>query len=107
MCLVADDQVPTALRHLELVLYVFVAGEFVEPGDYEVVCEEPIARTRRFELVISEDFEGKLKAAIELVLPLLGQAAWTNDKTTLQVAACNQFLDEQSRHDGLARTWVV
>ena len=79
MGLIADDQVPTALRHLELVLYVFVAGEFVEPGDNKVVFEEPIACTRRFELVISEGFEGKLKAAIELILPLLGQAARTDD----------------------------
>ncbi len=28
-------------------------------------------------------------------------------ETTLQVTACDQFFDEQSRHDGLACSWVV
>ena len=95
--LVADDQVPAAFRDLELVLYVFVARELVETGDDEVVFEEPVAGTRRFELVVRQDFEGKLETAVKFVLPLLGQAAGADDETALQVAARDQFLDEQAR----------
>lgn len=94
--IVADHEVPTALWHLELVLHAFVAREFVETGDNKVIFKEPIAGTRRFELVIGQNFEGQLKAEVKLVLPLLGQAARADDKTTLQVAARNQFLNEQS-----------
>ena len=38
----------------------------------EVVFEEPVAGTCRFELVISHNLERKLEAAVKLVLPLLG-----------------------------------
>jgi hypothetical protein len=40
--------------------------------------------------------EGKLEAAVEFVLPLLGQLAGTDDKAALQVVTHDQFLDEQS-----------
>ena len=105
--LVADDQVPTAFRDLELLLHVFVAREFVETGDDEVVFEEPVAGTRRFELVVGQDFERKLEAAVKFILPLLGQAAGADDEAALQVAAGDQFLDEQPGHDGLACTGIV
>ena len=105
--LVADDQVPTAIRDLQLLLHVFVAREFVETGDDEVVFEEPVAGARRFELVIGQDLEGKLETAVKFVLPLLGQAAGADDEATLQVAARDQFLDEQTGHDGLACAGIV
>jgi hypothetical protein len=90
-----------------LKLHIFVAREFVETGDDEVVFQEPVAGTRRFELVVRQDLEGELEAAVKFVLPLLGQAAGADDETTLQVAACDQFLDEQSGHDGLACAGVI
>ena len=72
------------------------------------VANEPLYRHDESHLEIVEhgrpwSFDGDG----HLVLPLLGQVAWTDDKTTLYVAARDQFLDEQSRHDGLARTWVI
>ena len=73
--LVADDQVPAAVRRLELLLHILVARELVEPGDDEVGLQEPVAGARGFELVVGEDLEGQVEAAVELVLPLLGQAA--------------------------------
>src|ERR1019366_7389339 len=94
-------------RDLEFELHIFVAGEFVETGDNEVVFEEPVAGACRFEPVIRHNLEGKLEAAVKLVLPLLGQAAWADHETALQVAACDEFLDEQSGHDGLTCTGVV
>ena len=66
-----------------------------------------IAGASRFEFIVRENFEGKLEAAVEFVLPLLCQTAGTYDKTTLQIASCNQFLDEQTRHDGFSRTRIV
>ena len=95
--LVADDQVPAAFRGLQLSLHIFVAREFVETGDDEVVFEEPVAGTRRFELVVRQDLERELETAVKFILPLLGQAAGADHETTLQVAARDQFLDEQAR----------
>jgi hypothetical protein len=49
---------------------------------------------RRFELVVGQDFEGQIEAAIELVLPLLGETSRADDETALQVAAGDQLLDQ-------------
>ena len=105
--LVAHDQVVAAVRSAELFLDVFVAGKLVEPRDGEVVLEEPVAGAGRFELVVGEDLEGQVEPTVQLVLPLLGEAAGTNDKATVQVAACDQLLDEQPRHDRLAGAGIV
>ena len=48
-----------------------------------------------------------MKAPIKFVLPLFRQIAGTNNQATLQIAAGNQFLDEQPRHDGLAGAGVI
>ena len=58
MGLVADDQVPTALGRLELVLYVFVAREFVQPGNDKIVFAEPIPRTRSLKFIVGESKSG-------------------------------------------------
>ena len=105
--LVADHEVEAAVGRLELLLHVLVARELVEPGDDEVRFEKPVAGAGGFELVVGEDLEGQMEAAVELVLPLLGEAAGANDQATLQVAARNQLLDEQARHDRLAGAGIV
>ena len=105
--LVAHDEVEAAVRRLELVLDVLVAGELVEPGDGEVGLQEPVAGAGRFELVVRQDVERQVEPAVQLVLPLLGEAAGADDQTALKVAAGDQLLDEQPRHDGLAGARVV
>ena len=57
--------------------------------------------------VVRQDLEGKLKATVKLVLPLLSQVAGANDETTLQVSMHDQFLDEQSGHNRLSRPRIV
>ncbi len=48
-----------------------------------------------------------MEAPVELVLPLLGQAAGADDEAALQVAAGDELLDEEPGHDGLAGAGVV
>ena len=72
-----------------------------------VGLEEPVAGAGGFELVVGEDLERKLEPAVELVLPLFGEAAGADNEATLQVAAGDQLLDEQAGHDGLAGARVV
>ena len=48
-----------------------------------------------------------MKTQVELVLPLLSKAPRAHDQTPLQIAAGDQLFNEQARHDGLARPWVV
>ena len=105
--LVAHDEVPAAIRRLQLVLDVLVAGELVEPRNDEVGFQEPVAGACRFELVVRQDVEGQMEPAVKLVLPLLRETAGTDDETALQVSAGDQLLDEQPRHDGLAGARVV
>ena len=82
--LVADDEVPAAVGDRELGLHVLVAGQLVQAGDDEVVLEEPVAGAGRLELVVGEDLEGQMEAAVQLVLPLLGQAAGADDEAALR-----------------------
>ena len=48
-----------------------------------------------------------MEAPEEFVLPLLREAARADDEAALEVAPSDEFLDQQARHDGLARTRVI
>ena len=48
-----------------------------------------------------------MEAPVQLVLPLLREAARADDQATLQVAAGDQLLHQEPRHDGLSRARVV
>ncbi len=105
--LVADDEVVAAVRRAELLLHVLVARQLVEARDGEVVLEEPVAGAGGLELVVGQDLEGQMEAPVQLVLPLLGEAAGADDEAALEVAARDQLLDEQPGHDRLAGARVV
>lgn len=105
--LVEHHQIPTGLRRLQLGLDVLVARQLVQPRDHQRRFGEPVAGACRLELVVGEDLEGQLEAAPEFVLPLLGQTAGADDQAALQVTAGDQLLDQQARHDRLARARVV
>jgi len=48
-----------------------------------------------------------MEAVVHLLLPLLHQAAGTDDQAAVQIAAHEQFLYKQTRHDGLAGARIV
>jgi hypothetical protein len=48
-----------------------------------------------------------MEASVEFVLPLLSEVAGTDDEAAFEIASRNQFLDEETCHDGLTRAWVV
>jgi hypothetical protein len=87
MCLIADYQAPAAIRGLELLLHILVARQLVQTGNDEVLFQEPVASTRRFQLVVGQDIKGQLKAPVEFALPLFSQAARADDEAALQIAA--------------------
>ena len=107
MGLIAHDQVPARVRRLQLLLHVLVARQLVQTGNDQVGLDEPVSGAGGFQLVVGQDLERKLESTVQLVLPLLGEAAGADDQAPLQVAAGDQFLDQQARHDGLARAGVV
>src|SRR5262245_13911075 len=82
---VAHDEIPTRFRRRQLGLDVVVARELVEPRDDEIVLEEPVARSRRLELVVREDLERKMEPMIQFVLPLLRETSWTHHEAAMQV----------------------
>jgi hypothetical protein len=62
---------------------------------------------REFSIMSREDVELEIELLAELVLPLLDQAARRDDKAAFEIAAGDQFLDQQSGHDGLAGARIV
>src|SRR5262249_20742047 len=100
--LVADDQIPAPLWGGKLGLDVFVAAQLVEPGDDQIVLEEPVSRPRGFQLVVGQDVEGQMEPSKELVLPLLSKTSGTDHKAALQVPSRDELADEKARHDGLS-----
>ena len=60
-----------------------------------------------FQLVIGENIKGQLKAAGKFVLPLFGQSAGANYEAALYISTGDQFLDQESRHNGLPSPGVV
>ena len=107
MRLVANDEVPSAIGGLQLLLHILVAGELVEPSDDEVRFQKPVAGASGLELVVRQYVERQIETPVEFVLPLLGEASRANDKTTLKVAPSNQLPDQEARHDGFASAGVV
>ena len=79
----------------------------VEAQHQAVAVDEGVATERRFNLVTGDRVEAKAGFLGQLVLPLLDKAAGRHDQTSFEVAADQQFLDQQARHDGFARPGVV
>ena len=104
---VAHDQIPAAVGRAQFLLQLFVTRQLVETRDDQIGLQEPVAGTRRGRLVVGEDLEVQVEALVQLILPLLGQAAGTHHQTALQVAAGDQFLHQQSGHDRLAGAGIV
>jgi hypothetical protein len=104
---VADDQVPPAVRCLELLLNVLITRKLIEPGNHQIGFQEPVAGASSLQLVVGQNFERQVEAAIEFVLPLLGEAAGANDKASVEIAARDQLLHEQASHDRFAGARVV
>ena len=105
MGFVYHDQVPISL--FEFRLDVFVAAQFVEAADGQRSLQEPVARPGGFEFVIGQNVKGQMELEMKFVLPLFGKHSGAHDKTAVQVATGQEFLNEKAGHDCLASTWVV
>src|SRR5437867_3892033 len=57
--------------------------------------------------VAPDDMELLVELLLQLALPLEGQIRRTDDEDALCQATKFQFADEQTRHDGLARTGII
>jgi hypothetical protein len=102
---VANDKVPVGVGQLRL--HVLVAAQLVQAADGHGILGEPVAGTGRFELIVRQDFEWKLEPLVELILPLLSKIAGAHDHAAVEIAADQQFLDEQAGHDRFAGAWVI
>ena len=91
----------------ELRLQLVGTRRHVEPHDQPVLLDERIAGDRGFDLIAGQDVEAEAEFLGHLVLPLLDQTSGRDDQAALEIAADQQFLDEQSRHDGLAGAGIV
>ena len=105
MRLVHHHEVPPHLP--QKCLHVLGARELVQPRDAQVVLGEGVARDGRLQEIIREDGEAQAEFAPQLVLPLLREVSGAHDEAAFEVAAGQHLLDEESRHDCLARTRVV
>ena len=92
--LVEDDEVPACAGHPELGLHIGIPREFVEAGDDEIVFDEPVPGSGRFEVVVGDDLEGQVELVAHLVLPLFGEAAGADDEAPLDIRTRDEFLDK-------------
>ena len=107
MRLIAHDEIPAAIGHLELLLQIFVAGKLVQAGDGKVGFHEPVACPGRFEFIVGQYLERQMEAPVQFILPLFGKTAGADDEAALQVAPGDQFLHQQTCHDCLAGTGII
>src|SRR5580658_10323274 len=105
MCFVADNKIPPTVWRAQLLLHVLVPRELVQPGYAEICFREPIPGASSLKFVIGQNLERQMKPTIKLILPLLCEASWTHDKTALQIAPGDEFLNEQPSHNRFARPW--
>src|SRR5262245_31739454 len=88
-----------AVGREQLCLNVLVAGKLVEPGDNEIGLAEPVPVAAASSLSLRENVESEMEPTIQLVLPLLGQAAWADNQAPLQIAARNHLFHQEAGHD--------
>ena len=91
----------------KLGLEALVAGKLIHPGDQQRVLLERRGAEHRLAELRREDLEREPELQIQLVLPLLDQAAGGDDQAALDVLAEDQLLDVQAGHDRLAGARVV
>ena len=105
MGLVHHDEVPVGL--LQLRLEILAPRELIEPGDEQVALLEHVPGVRSLGQVARQEIERQAELPVQLVLPLLDERAGAHDEAPLEVASDHQLLDEEPRHDRLARAGVV
>jgi hypothetical protein len=103
---VADDEVPIR-RCLQFRFQFVRTRSHVETHDETVLLDKWIAGDGSFDLITSQNVEAQPEFLGHLVLPLLDQTSWRDDQTALKIATDQEFLDEQSRHDGLAGAGII
>ena len=81
---------------------VSLGGDAGEAGDGEGRVGEPVASVGG-EFVVGEDVELELEFRFEFVLPLLDEAARSDDEASFEIATGDQLLHQQPGHDRLAR----
>ena len=105
--LVADDQIPSAVRREKLALDVLIAGEFVQASNDVVGLQEPVTGSGSLQLVVGQNLKWQVETAIKFILPLLRQTAGADDEATLKVTAGDELLNKKTGHDRFAGAGVV
>jgi hypothetical protein len=104
--LVADHQIP--FRCGGQLRFQFIrARRHVEPDDQPVALDERVAGDRGFDLIARQRVETQTEFLRKFVLPLLDEITGSDDQAAVEIAADQQLLDKQARHDGLAGAGVV
>jgi len=105
VCLVDDDQVP--LSASELGEQIIVAAKLIHAGDQMRMLLEGGSAEHCLTELRREDLEGETELQVKLVLPLLNQAAGSNDQAPLDILAQDQLLDVEPGHDRLAGARII
>ena len=92
---------------LELGQQVLVARELVHARDQQRVLLERRRAEDGVDELRREDLEAQPELEVQLVLPLLDEAAGRDDQAALDVLAEDQLLDVEPGHDRLAGARVV
>ncbi len=105
MGFVHDDQIP--LCNGQLFLELFTPGQLIQPGNEFVLIVKRIAGMGMLQKLPGEDGKDQSELLIEFILPLLHQAARTDNQNPLGISPHHQFANEQAGHDGLPGPRIV
>ena len=103
---IADYEVPIR-RGLQFGLQGLGARRHVEAHNKTPALGERIAGNRALDLLATDHIEVEGELLFQFVLPLLDEISGRDDQASFQVAADDQLLDKQARHDCLACAGVV
>lgn len=102
---VDHDQVPVA--GVQQGQQVVAAGKLVHAGDEDRVAGEGVAVDEVGDHFPGQQFGGYAELGGQFVLPLLDQAAGSDDEHPVQIAAEHELLGVQTGHDRLASTGII
>lgn len=103
---IANDQIPIA-GSFEFSFQLVRSGRHIEAQDQPILLDERVPCNGGFDLIAREEIEMQAEFLGHFLLPLFDKATGRNDQATFKIAPNQKLLDQQPRHDRLARTGIV
>jgi hypothetical protein len=103
--LIDDDEVPIVGGAEQLEVGILL--QEVDPADDEVTLGEGVAAGRGLDFGPADELKPEVELFGQLIQPLFAEVSRADDEAAFEVAAEDEFFDEEASHDGLAGARVI